>query len=143
MSELFYAWSAFAVLAFIVEMFSGTLYGLSFSLSGVVVAIYVLITGEKDLSIVQALLFAVTGTALCFVFPKIFKTRTEFKQGLDAHVGKKFVLKKVGEDFKIAIDGVDYLVDDACVTERFAPKAKVVFKSHDSGIITVSLVEKS
>lgn len=144
MNELFYGWLAVAVLALIVEMFSGTLYGLSFSLSAFLIAAYVSVTGETQLSLAQALIFAVSGAVFCFVFPKWFnKTRTEFKQGLDTAVGKTYALKKVGEDFKVSIDGVDYLVDPDCVTESFAPKARVRVESHASGIVTVSPVSSS
>ncbi|MDQ1344353.1 MAG: hypothetical protein QG650_1074 [Patescibacteria group bacterium] len=142
MPEVFYGWLAVAVVALILEMFSGTLYGLSFSLSGFIIAAYVAITGETELTIAQALIFAISGAVFCFVFPKWFnKTRTEFKQGLDAVVGKTFPLKKVGDDFKISVDGVDYLVDSDCVTDGFAPKAKVRIESHASGTLTVSLVK--
>lgn len=140
MSELFYGWLAVAVLALIVEMFSGTLYGLSFSLSAFLIAAYVAITGETDLSIAQSLIFAVSGAVFCFVFPIWFnQTKDEFKQGLDAAVGKIYVLKKVGDQFKVAVDGVDYLVDESCVTEGFTPKAKVKLVSHKSGNLVVSL----
>lgn len=141
MNELFYGWLAFAVLAFIVEMFSGTLYGLSFSLSALVVAAYVAVTGETGITLAQALIFAAAGTPLCFLFPKIFRTKTEFKQGLDAHVGKKFSLKKVGDDFKVSIDGVDYLVDPDCVTSAFENKKKVVLVSHEDGALVVEIAE--
>ena len=60
MSELFYGWLAFGVLALILEMFTGTLYGLSFSLSAFLLAAYVAITKETDLSVGQALIFAVS-----------------------------------------------------------------------------------
>lgn len=96
MTDLFYWWLAFAVLALIVEMFSGTLYGLSFSLSAFLVAAYVAVTKETDVGIVQALIFAVTGAVFCFVFPAWFnKSGEEFKQGLDVAIGKAYVLKKV------------------------------------------------
>ncbi|MFZ3232897.1 MAG: hypothetical protein WA194_05195 [Patescibacteria group bacterium] len=140
MSELFYGWLAFAVLALILEMFTGTLYGLSFSLSAFLLAAYVAITKETDLSVGQAVIFAVSGAVFCFVFPIWFNnTKTEFKQGLDASVGKTYSLKKVGDDYKVAIDGVDYLVDENCVTENFTPKAKVKLVSHRSGTLTVTL----
>lgn len=142
MTELFYAWLAVAVLALIIEMFSGTLYGLSFSLSGFLLAIYVAVTQDTQLTLTQALIFAVTGAAFCFVFPKLFnRAGAGFKQGLDAVVGKTFPLKKVGDDFKVTVEGVDYLVNPDCVTEGFAPKAKVRVESHTSGVITVSLVK--
>lgn len=44
MSELFYGWLAVAVLALIIEMFTATLYGLSFSLSAFLIAAYVAIS---------------------------------------------------------------------------------------------------
>lgn len=142
MSELFYGWLCFAVIALIVEMFSGTLFGLSFSVSAFIVAAYVAVTKEADLSIAQAVIFAVTGSALCFVLPSFFKkTRNEFKQGLDAVIGKTFVLKKIGEDYKVSVDGVDYLVEESCVTEDFAPKKRVRLDSHRSGVLTVSLLK--
>ena len=142
MFELFYGWLAVAVLALIIEMFSGTLYGLSFSLSAFLIAAYVAITGETDLSIAQSLIFAVSGAIFCFVFPIWFnQPKDEFKQGLDAAVGKTFPLKKVGDHFKVAVDGVDYLVEESCVTDEFAPKAKVKLVSHKSGNLIVTLVK--
>lgn len=142
MTELFYGWLAFAVFALILEMFTGTLYGLSFSLSAFLLAAYVAITKETDLSVWQAVIFAVSGAVFCFVFPIWFNnTKNEFKQGLDASVGKTYSLKKVGDDYKVAIDGVDYLVDESCVTEGFAPKAKVKLVSHRAGTLTVTLLK--
>jgi membrane protein implicated in regulation of membrane protease activity len=140
MSELFYGWLAIAVLAFIIEMFSGTLFGLSFSFSAFLVAAYVAITGETAVTLVQAGIFAITGALFCFLFPRWFnRPEPGFKQGLDAAVGKSYPLKKAGDDWKVTIDGVDYLVDDDCVTDAFAAKKKVRVESHDSGIVTVSI----
>jgi membrane protein implicated in regulation of membrane protease activity len=143
MSELFYGWLAIGVLAFIVEMFSGTLYGLSFAFSGFILAGYVAVTGDTEITLVQAAIFAITGIVFCFLFPRWFnRSETEFKHGLDAAVGKSYPLKKVGDDWKVTIDGVDYLVTDESVTDAFAAKKKVRVDSHESGSVKVSIVLK-
>lgn len=140
MSELFYGWLAIAVFALILEMFTGTLYGLSFSLSGFLIAAYVAISGETELTLAQSIIFAVSGLIFCFVFPTWFnKSKTEFKQGLDAAIGHAYPLKKVGDTFKIIIDGVEYPVDDDCVTPDFVTKKKAKVVSHHAGVIKAAL----
>lgn len=55
-----------------------------------------------------------------YAFPRLMKTKTkDLKSGLSAHIGGTFRLEKVGPDWKVKIDGVDYLIDDDCVTESF------------------------
>jgi membrane protein implicated in regulation of membrane protease activity len=141
MSELFYGWLAVAVLALIIEMFTATLYGLSFSLSAFLIAAYVAISGETELTLAQSLIFAVSGAIFCFVFPLWFNKTSgpEFKQGLDAAIGHAYPLKKVGDTFKITVDGVEYPVDDDCVTSDFAPKKKAKVVSHHAGVIKAVL----
>ncbi len=143
MSELFYTWLAIGVVALIVEAVTTAFFALAFALSAFIIAAYVAFSGETAFTLPQAAIFVVTGAVFAFFFPKWFNRRGGgYKQGLDSAVGKTYHLKRVADDWKVAIDGVDYLVDEDCVTEAFAIGVKVRVESHASGSVTVVPVSK-
>lgn len=143
MFDVFYLWIAAGITFLIVEMLTGTLYGLSLSIAGFSLAFYVSLTGAKDADILQWVAFAMISAFFCLIFPKMFnsyKKENTYKTGLDTAIGNTVVLGKIGEDFKVKIDGVDYLVADSCVTDAFAPKKRVKIIGHVSGQVKVELV---
>ncbi|MFZ4461902.1 MAG: NfeD family protein [Patescibacteria group bacterium] len=142
MHELLVFWLSVGVFFLMIEMFTGTLYGLSISLAGFILAVYVYFTGETSVGIVQAIILAVTSGVFCYFFPKWFASKPgeELKIGIDRSVGETFVLKQSRDEYKIVIDGVDYLVDSRSVTDGFATGKKVILEGHSNGIVRVTLL---
>ena len=88
-----------------IEMFTGTLYGLSISLAGFVLAIYVFLTGEVHVGIVQATILVLISGVACWYFPKWFAPKNGgLKTGLDRSIGEVFTLKTAPDGFKIRVD---------------------------------------
>ena len=142
MSDLFYAYLASGVLFLIIEMFSATFYGLSVSIACFILALYVYVTGDASINVLQWFLLACISGVFAYAFPRLMKTKAkDLKSGLSAHIGGIFRLEKVGSDWKVKIDWVDYLIDDDCVTESFEAGKKVHLESYNSTILTVSLIQ--
>ncbi|MDD2891823.1 MAG: hypothetical protein PHQ95_02555 [Candidatus Gracilibacteria bacterium] len=142
MSNLFYIYLASGVFFLLIEMLTATFYGLSVSITCFVLAIYIFITGDTTLTIAQGIILVVISGTFAYLLPKYLKPNTpDFKSGLDAHIGQKFYLEKVGSDWKVKIDGVDYLIDDDSETSEFEVGKKVRLESHSSGILTVSVAK--
>ncbi len=142
MSNLFYVYIAAGVLFLLVEMMTATLYGLSVSIACFVLAFYVYITGDVTMTIIQWLFLAGISASFSVFLPKLLKSNTEnLKSGLDAHIWELFRLERVGSDWKVKIDGVDYLIDDDSETPEFEAGKKVRLESHKSGILIVSVVK--
>ncbi len=128
MFDVFYLWIAAGITFLLVEMLTSTLYGLSLSIAGFILAFYVSVMGIKDADMIQWIAFAAISACFCLVFPRLFnsyKKESVYKTGLDAAIDSVVVLGKVGDDFKVKIDGVDYLVAEDSVTEAFASKKRV------------------
>jgi membrane protein implicated in regulation of membrane protease activity len=112
MSALLLYWIGVGILFLIVEMVTTAFYGLALALSSFVVAIYVWLTGEVQVSIIQGLIFALISTLGAYFFPKMLDESTEeVPQWLDIYLGQTRKVKKVGEDFKVVLDGIDYFVE--------------------------------
>ena len=143
MSNLVYIWLATGIFFFLIEMFTATFYGLSISIAGFVLAVYVYLTGDVTITVVQGVILAVVSAVFAYALPKWLKPShtEEFKSGVDAHIGKKFHLEKVGSDWKIKIDGVDFLINEDCITSDFEAGARVVIVSHKGGVLTVLLAK--
>lgn len=142
MSNLFYIYLASGVFFLLIEMLTATFYGLSVSVACFVLALYIYLTGDTTMTIVQGLILVVVSGAFAYFLPKWLKPHTEaFKSGLDAHIGQSFRLERVGTDWKVKIDGVDYLIDDDSETPEFEAGKKVRLKSHNSGIVQVALLK--
>lgn len=142
MSNLLFIYLASGVFFLLIEMLTATFYGLSVSITCFVLAIYIYITGDATLTIAQGIILVVISGTFAYLLPKYLKPNTpDFKSGLDAHIGQKFHLEKVGSDWKVKIDGVDYLIDENSETPDFEVGKKVKIMSHKSGIVTVSVVK--
>ncbi|MBP8016435.1 hypothetical protein KAZ01_00360 [Candidatus Gracilibacteria bacterium] len=141
MQEIFYGWIAVGIVFIIIEFFTTTLYGLSMSIASFIVAIYIyLFKIDSVYDIYTYIIFAFFSIIFVVAFPKLFNPKVEgFKQGLDDQIGKIFKLKKVGENWKTEIDGIDYLIDDNSITDDFESGKKVILKSCKGGLLTVEL----
>lgn len=142
-SNLFYLWLASGVFFLLIEILTVTFYGLSISIASFVLAAYVYFTGDADVTIAQGFILAIVSGVFAYFFPKWFNVPKNkmLKSGLDAHLGHTFHLERVGNDWKVKIDGVDYLVDDDCVADEFAPKQKVRLDGHKGGVLDVTVVK--
>lgn len=140
MSNLFYIYLASGIFFLLIEMLTATFYGLAISIASFVLAVYIYFTGDATMTIAQGVILVVISAIFAYVLPKWLRPNTpDFKSGLDAHVGQKCHLARVGDDWKVKIDGVDYLVDEDCVTPDFKEGEKVQLESHASGIVTISI----
>lgn len=138
--NLIYIWLAIWILFLIVEMSTVMLYWLSISISAFIMAVYVYSIWAKEFDMPQLLIFCVLSIAFVFTFPKFFHlTWPTSKVWVDVQIWKTFKLKKVWDDWKISIDWVDYLIDDACITEDFSIWKQVTFVSSSSWVIKVEL----
>lgn len=110
--ELLYGWLAITALFLIVEIISSTFYGLSISFAAGVTAIYVLISHDVKLTLVQWIIFVVASGIFAYVLPKMLISKApDIPQGGDKYVWEKRTARKVWGDLKISLDGVDYLVE--------------------------------
>ncbi len=142
MTNLFYIYIAAGVLFLLIEMMTATLYWLSVSIACFVLALYVYVTGDTTMTVIQWLFLAGISASFSVALPKWLKPNTEnLKSGLDAHIGKTFHLERIGSDWKVKIDGVDYLIEDDSETPEFEAGKKVRLESHKSGILNVSVVK--
>jgi membrane protein implicated in regulation of membrane protease activity len=111
MSSLLLFWIGTGIIFLIIEMLTATFYGLSVAIAAFVLAVYVWNTGEDSLDIIQGTIFALVTFLTAYLLPKLLISRTpDVPQGIDRYYGEKRKVKKVGEDFKITLDGVEYLV---------------------------------
>jgi membrane protein implicated in regulation of membrane protease activity len=93
-------------------MVTTAFYGLALAIASFIVALYVWITGDFTVSIIQWIIFALSSGIVSFSLTRIFdKWTDETPQWLDIYLGQTRKVKKVGEDFKVVLDGVDYFVE--------------------------------
>lgn len=68
-------------------MLTATFYGLSISLSCFLLAIYVYVTGDSDITVMQGFIFALSSGIFAYFLPKWLTPNTKALQsGLDAHL---------------------------------------------------------
>lgn len=76
-----------------------------------VLAVYVWLSGTTSLDILQGTIFAFVSFISAYFLPKLLiSSAPDTPQGIDRYIGEKRKAKKVGDDLKIVLDGVDYLV---------------------------------
>lgn len=142
MSNLFYIYLASGVFFLLIEMLTATFYGLSVSVACFVLAVYIYLTGDANMTVIQGLILVMISGVSAYFLPKWLTPHSKpLKSGLDAHIGQSFRLERVGSDWKVKIDGVDYLIDDDSETPDFEVGKKVTLESHNSGILRVSLLK--
>ncbi|PID84022.1 hypothetical protein CSB09_03230 [Candidatus Gracilibacteria bacterium] len=136
MSTLTLFWLATGIIFLIVEIITVSFYGLSLSLAAFGVTLYVWIDGSTDFTILQGVIFVVIATLFSYFLPKWLtpdtKDAQEVPQGLDMYIGMEKMTKQVGEDLKITLDGVDYIVigDD----EPLQPKQTIKIVSRKGSL---------
>ncbi len=136
--EILYIWLAIWIFFIIIEMITVTLYWLSMSIAAFVVAIYVYYTWSNSADVTQIIIFAIISTLCIFIFPKFFHlSKWTAKIWIEAYIGKSYKLKKVWKDWKIEIDGVDYLINDESVTDTFQIWKKVKIISFEGTSLSV------
>lgn len=142
MSNLLIFWLSLGIFALIIEMFTGTLYGLSISIGAFVVALIVYMNGTETLTITQALVLAIVSGALSYFFPRWFNKNAEpvYKTGVEAHIGEIFVLQKNGKEYRVMIDGVGFLIDPNCVEKDFEDGKRVILNGVKNGLLEVTLM---
>ena len=140
--NLFYIYLASGIFFLLIEMLTATFYGLSMSVACFILAVYVYATGDTSMTAIQGGLLAVTSAVFAYFLPKWMMSHAKvLKSGLDLHIGHSFRLEQVGTDWKIKIDGVDYLIGEESVTDEFAPGKKVMLEGHDGGILKVTIMK--
>lgn len=112
MSSLLIFWIAVGIGFLIIEIITVTFYGLALSLAGFVVAGFVWYTDSTEIAITQGIIFAIVSFFASYYLPGLLTPKGEEKhQGLDIYLGEKRKVKKVWEDFKVVLDGIEYIVD--------------------------------
>lgn len=111
MSSLLLFWIGTGIIFLIVEMVTATFYGLSVAIAAFILAVYVWLTGETSIDLLQGTSFAIVTFIAAYFLPKLLVSGApDTPQGIDRYIGEKRKAKKVGDDLKIVLDGVDYLV---------------------------------
>lgn len=114
MSSLLIFWISISIIFLIVEMVSVTFYGLALAVAAATTALYVWLTGATTVDVIQGVIFVTMSLLASYFLPKLLTSSTPDKpQGLDIYIGETRKVKKVGDSYKIALDGVDYLVRSA------------------------------
>ncbi len=112
MSSFLLLWIGVIVFFLIIEIATTAFYGLALAFSSFWVALYVWISGETSPSFIQGVIFVILSLVGAYWFPKLFSQSTpESPQWLDVYLGKTRKIKKVWEDLKVSLDGVDYLIE--------------------------------
>lgn len=139
---LLYSWLAIWIFFIIIEMITVTLYWLSMWIGAFVVAFYVYLMHLDNMDTAQIIIFVIISTACIFVFPRFFHlSKWNAKIGIEMYVGKTYKLKKVWSDWKLAIDWVDYLIDEDSISSEFEVWRKVTIDSCNWTNLNVSLVK--
>jgi membrane protein implicated in regulation of membrane protease activity len=142
MSQLLIFWLITGMFFVIIEMFTVTLYGICVSIAAFTVALYVWITKDTEVNTIQTVIFAVVSAVLSYFLPKHFQKHsgTRSDNPIDMEAGKIFVLHESKGEYRINIEGANYLVNDSCVTNEFADGKKVILKSHTGSRVIVKIV---
>jgi membrane protein implicated in regulation of membrane protease activity len=141
LSNILILWICAGMVLVVAEALTAAFYALSMAVAAFLVAIYVAVSGETDFSIVQGAIFALASVLFAIFFPRWFQRSVpDKKQGVAAYEGRTFALKLVYGQYKIEIDGVDYMVSPESVTPSFAEGRTVRLDSVDAGSFHVSLV---
>lgn len=136
--ELLYTWLAIAAFFLIIELVTATFYGLSLSFAAWVTALYVLISHEISFSLVQGLVFVVSSALFAYILPKMLVSKSpDIPQGLSEYTGMIRAVKKVGNELKIVLDGVDYPIE---TDDDVGPSDKVKITGHKGIALIVKKV---
>lgn len=106
-------WIGFGIIFLIIELVTATFYGLALALAAFGVAIYTAFVPVVEVDITQGVIFVIIAIIASYLFPKFFRAAVgdnDRPQGLDMYIGETRRVRLVGEDFKVKLDGVEYLV---------------------------------
>lgn len=67
MSNLFYIYLASGVFFLLIEMLTATFYGLVISVASAVLAVYVYVTGDTTVTILQGIIFVIVSTISAYI----------------------------------------------------------------------------
>ncbi|EKD30460.1 MAG: hypothetical protein ACD_78C00050G0001, partial [uncultured bacterium (gcode 4)] len=70
MSHLFYIYLASGVFFLLIEMLTATFYGLSVSVACFVLALYVYLTGDANMTVIQGLILVIISALFAYFLPK-------------------------------------------------------------------------
>lgn len=85
--ETLYIWIGLGIFFLILESLTATFYGLALALASAVVAIYVWITHESEITIIQGLIFALASISLSYLLPNYLKpSGPDTPQGMDRYI---------------------------------------------------------
>lgn len=115
-------WIGAGIIFLIVELMTSAFYGFSLAISAFAVAVYVLFAHPVAFDAMQGVIFVVMAIVCSYFLPKWLSPRNKEEdkpQGLDIYIGETHRVKAYGEDFKITLDGVPYIVvsDDELETK--------------------------
>ncbi len=112
MTSLFLFWIWVGIGFLIIEMITVTFYGLAIALAGFATAWYVWYFWLTEVTIAQGVVFALVTLIASYYLPRILTSQVvEHVQWLDTYLGEKRKIKKVWEDYKVSLDGIEYIVD--------------------------------
>lgn len=106
-------WIGFGIIFLIVELVTATFYGLALALAAFSVAIYTAFVPVVEADITQGVIFVIIAIIASYLFPKFFRAAVgdnDRPQGLDMYIGETRRVRLIGEDFKVKLDGVEYLI---------------------------------
>lgn len=110
--SILYFWIASAIIFLIIEMMTATFYGLSLALSSAIIAAYVYFSNDSSITIIQGSIFALLSLTFALLLPKVLRSSLpDTPQGADKYIGEIRSVKKSGDEYKISLDGVEYLID--------------------------------
>lgn len=132
-----YFWAAVGVLFLVVEVITGTFYGLAVAIAAFITATFVLLAKVTDWSLPQFFVFFIASVILCVTLPHWFSHKHTTPVGLAAAVGRITKLKRSGEDWKIEIDGVLFLIHTTSVRPDFSEGKSVKISGVKDGLPTV------
>ena len=111
MSPLYF-WIATAIIFLIIEMLTSTFYGLAISLAAAIVAGVAYMTHDTSLTLLQGWVFALASIIFSVTLPRLLSSGgANMPQWADRYIGQVRSVRKVGWEWKISLDGVDYPID--------------------------------
>jgi membrane protein implicated in regulation of membrane protease activity len=144
MNDILILWISAGIFLGIIEMFTGTFYFLALSLAALVVGAYAWFTGDASITYTQAGIFLVVASILAAIFPKFFTPNAQQdynNNALDRFVDQTFTLRSTPDAYKIAIEGVDYLVDENSITPAMKKGTKVIMTGHNASTVVVKIAK--
>jgi membrane protein implicated in regulation of membrane protease activity len=103
---------SFGISFLLIEIVTSTFYGLSLSIASFVVAVWVYFSWALTLSLLHAVIFLILSVILSYFLPKFLTPEGKnLPQWLDKYIGETRKLKKSGDEYRVTLDGVEYVVE--------------------------------